>query len=387
VRDTVGRESGLASLRCGFMLRIPRVFAPGPTPAGEPRSAAPYIEIEMASGAIGQRPFEIGNRSGFDAIRFLLDRTDPAFGEADTPYDRVVGPAIASLQAQRTGLPASARRQDFGPPPAAPHISLVVPLYGRVDFLDVQLGIAAAQMLERNDAAPAVERLYVLDDPPRGRTAEALAVQAHLRFALPFSLLTLDENRGFAGASNVGLAHARGTYVCFLNSDVFPGTADWAQRLAHRLEADPSLGAVAARLLYEDGSIQHDGMRFMRLARIGRWRFPDHPGKGMRPAASQGLQRVPAATGACLMLRRDLALALGGFDEAYPVGDFEDADLCLKLRGMGLGVAVDQDTVLFHLERQSQAGSAEHWRMQLTLFNAWRHERRWQRLLDRAEAA
>jgi len=83
------------------------------------------------------------------------------------------------------------------------------------------------------------------------------------------------------------------------------------------------------------------------------------------------------------MMRRDLAIALGGFDEAYPVGDFEDSDLCMKLHAMGLGIAVDRDTVLYHLERQSQAGSAEHWRMQLTLFNAWQHERRWQRLLDR----
>ncbi len=382
VRDTVGQETGLLNLRCGFMLRLPRVWR-----EGEAADPPPYIEVEMTSGAIAHRGLAIGSRSGMPAIRFMLDRTAPAFGDAAAPYERVTGPAIAALQARRMARAEAPHRQDFGTPPADPRVSVVVTLYGRVDFLDFQLGIEAAQHTRHPGTLPAIERLYVLDDPPRARATEALAVQAHLRFALPFSLLSLPENRGFAGANNAGLRAARGRYVCFLNSDVFAGTPDWVARLADRLDADPTLGAVAPRLLYEDGSIQHDGMAFRRIPRIGAWRFPDHPGKGMRPDGATGLLRVAAATGACLMLRRDLALALGGFDEAYPIGDFEDADLCMKLHGMGLAIAVDRDVTLYHLERQSQAGSAEHWRMQLTLFNAWQHERRWHRLLDRVQPA
>jgi GT2 family glycosyltransferase len=384
VRNAAGRESGLLNLRCGFMLRVPRVFTPGMPGGGETDGPAPYLEIEMESGAIAQRGFTIGPRTGLEAIRFLLDRTDPPYGDAAGPYDRVVGPAIASLQASRMAITPMPHRLDFGAAPPAPRVSVITTLYGRIDFLDFQLGIEAAQ--RHRDPAPNIERLYVLDDPPRARASETLSVQAHLRFGLPFSLLTQPENRGFAGANNAGLREARGTYVCFLNSDVFPGTPDWVSRLADRLDADPMLGAVAPRLLYEDGSIQHDGMVFRRIPRMGAWRFPDHPGKGMRPGTGHGMLDVVAATGACLMMRRDLALTLGGFDEAYPIGDFEDADLCMKLRAMGLSIAVDRDVTLFHLERQSQAGSAEHWRMQLTLFNAWQHERRWHRLLDRAPA-
>ncbi len=377
-RDSIGRETGLASLRCGFMLRLAGVFSPGED-AGQPSC----IEIELESGAVAHRGVSVGSRAGLAAIRFILDRTDPPFGDAATPFDRVAGPAIASLQAARMAQPTHARRLDFGQPHPTPRVSIIVTLYGRVDFLDFQLGIEAAQLAQGRAPPPEVERLYVLDDPPRARETENLAAGAHLRFALPFSLLSLDENRGFAGANNAGLRHARGTYVCFVNSDVFPRAPGWALSLAERLDADPSLGAIGARLLYEDGSIQHDGMSFRRVPSVGAWRFPDHPGKGFRPDASHGPHRVAAATGACLMMRRDLALALGGFDEAYPVGDFEDSDLCMKLHAMGLGVAVDRDIVLYHLERQSQAGSAEHWRMQLTLFNAWQHERRWHRLLDR----
>ena len=61
----------------------------------------------------------------------------------------------------------------------------------------------------------------------------------------------------------------------------------------------------------------------------------------------------------------------------YIIGDFEDFDLCLRLHERGLDCAVDLDTELYHLERKSQDLSAHPWRMNLTLYNAWVHQRRW----------
>jgi GT2 family glycosyltransferase len=59
------------------------------------------------------------------------------------------------------------------------------------------------------------------------------------------------------------------------------------------------------------------------------------------------------------------------------IGDFEDSDLCLKLAERGKYCVVDPGVELFHLERKSQASSALGWRMNLTVYNAWQHERRW----------
>ncbi len=57
----------------------------------------------------------------------------------------------------------------------------------------------------------------------------------------------------------------------------------------------------------------------------------------------------------------------------------------MKIAERGLDCAVDLDITMYHLERQSQAGSEQRWRMNLTLYNAWVHEGRWgARLRERA---
>jgi GT2 family glycosyltransferase len=78
-----------------------------------------------------------------------------------------------------------------------------------------------------------------------------------------------------------------------------------------------------------------------------------------------------------MMMRRAYAEQAGGFDESFIVGDFEDSDLCLKTRERGLACAVHAGVNMYHLERKSQVSPGESWRMNLTLYNAWVHQRRW----------
>jgi GT2 family glycosyltransferase len=156
------------------------------------------------------------------------------------------------------------------------------------------------------------------------------------------------------------------------------------ERLTDRLAQNPDIGIVGATLLYEDGSIQHEGCFYRSLPEFGNWTFVDHLNKGRRRNLDQGLKRCDAITGACMVMQRSLANQLSGFDEDFIVGDFEDSDLCLRVKQRGLSCAVDCDVHLYHLERMSQAGPSQSWRMNLTLYNAWVHQRRW---FDSARAA
>jgi GT2 family glycosyltransferase len=366
--QNVGTAHGLSELRSGFIAYAADIHAEG---------EVPHIAITTARGEVGYHPLPPPRLRGLPAIRTLLEKAELRHGEIPRAFDNALGPAVLRLNAARLAVPPDHRVVDFGTQPGQPRLSVIVTLFQRLDFLEYQLAF-----FTRHARAAPYELIYVLDDPARARQLETLAASAHARFGVPFRLVLLSENIGFGPANNLGLALARAPYVCFLNSDVFPGTPDWMEQLVARLRDTPELGAVGPLLLYEDGTVQHQGMRFERLAQYGDFHFPMHPGKGFRPTQPEGLRRADAITGACVVMARWLAQEMGGFDPAYPVGDFEDADLCLRLRARGLEVAVDMGVRLYHLERQSQAGSEKLWRMNLTLFNAWLHDSRWRDILD-----
>ena len=358
-----GAEPGNRDIRCGFVAYLPRCLSDG-----EPA----YLEVETRDGELAFRPIRRSPLTGIDAIKRVLHGVDLRFDELDDAFDRIIGPAVSALNAERLASHVSPAIIEFGAIPERPRCSVIVPLFGRVDYLEYQLALFSEHLDHAN-----VEFIYVLDDPPRRREVENLAQSVFARFEIPFRLLLLPENLGYGPASNHGLRSARGEYVCFLNSDVYPGTPNWLEQLTEDLDQDSHIGVIGPRLLYEDGTIQHEGCVYRTLQEFGGWLYVDHDHRGRLPGPERGLRQVPAITGACMMMRRSLADELGGFDEAFIIGDFEDSDLCKKVHARGLACMVDRDIHLFHLERKSQAGSALRWRQNLTLYNAWVHQRRW----------
>jgi GT2 family glycosyltransferase len=364
VFEALGAKLGLPDDHCGFL-----AFAPSCVGEIGPL----YAEVELKNGEVGYKRVPMPTRSGTAAIRRILGAVELTPDEMAGAFDRVLGPALAPINAARLARPRPVTEMTFGTPPSEPVASVIVPLYGRMDFLLYQLALFSA-----DPGFARHELIYVLDDPPRRRELLDLAHSAHRRFGLPFRVLLLEENLGYAPANNVGLAAARGSFACYLNSDVMPEAAGWLDRMVADLEADDTLGMTGALLLFEDGTVQHQGLTFERLPQLAGWPFPMHPGKGRLPRPpADPVQEVEAVTGACMVLRTALARELGGFDEGFAIGDFEDSDLCLRIRAKGLRLVVDHRARLHHLERQSQVTPDRMWRFNVTLLNAWTHTRRW----------
>jgi GT2 family glycosyltransferase len=364
VFEALAPKLGLADDRCGFL-----AYAPGCVGEIGPL----YAEIELKNGAIGYKRLPLPARTGTGAIRRVLEGLELAPDQIEAAFDRVLGPALTPINAARLSRPRPHSEVAFGEAVSDPVCSVIIPLYGRMDFLTHQLAHFSA-----HPGFARHELIYVLDDPPRRRELLDLAHSAHRRFGLPFRVLLLEENLGYAPANNVGLSAARGEYICYLNSDVMPDEAAWLDLMVDDLKADATLGMVGALLRFEDGTVQHQGLTFERLPQLGNWPFPMHPGKGrLHRMPEQPVQEAEAVTGACMVLRRDLAQELRGFDEGFAIGDFEDSDLCLRIRKRGLRLAVDHRASLFHLERQSQVTPDRLWRFNITLLNAWTHTRRW----------
>lgn len=369
----VGAGAGHDDPQCGFVAFVPDVVE-----SGEPV----YIEVRTRSLGVAYRPIALSTRTGLEAMKRLLGMFDLRFDDVEPAYDAVIGPAIRLLNQHRLASQPAPVIVDYGPPPASPKFTVIIPMYGRIDLAESQMALFAA-----HPANAGVEFLFVLDEPARKIEAQRLWASIYARFRLPCRLVMLARNVGYGPANNIGLGLARGRYVVFLNSDVFPGTPDWLERLSDRLQADPRLGAVGPLLLYEDGSVQHRGMFFERLPEFGNWWFCAHIDKGRKVRERQVLSTWPSITGACMMMERSLAGEFGGFDEAYAIGDFEDADLCLRIRDRGLTCAVDTSVQLFHLERRSQHSAALSWRMNLTLYNAWLFQARWAKTIEQSVEA
>ena len=274
------------------------------------------------------------------------------------------------------------KQKQFGVPPAQPKISVIVPLYGRIDFVKYQL----SQFADDPDFKRDVELIYVLDDPKlESMFFRYCADQAPL-FQVPFKAATYGMNLGYAGANNVGVQLASAEYLLLLNSDVLPDSTGWVSHLLNTYKSLNDAGAIAPKLLYEDGSIQHAGIAFERFAAIDNMWANEHPGKGMpdiEPVSDKPTE-VPAVTGACLMISKALYEKVGGLDEQYFLGDFEDTDLCLKLIEAGKKNYYVSNLKLYHLERQSQSLFENNdWKTKVTIYNAWQHTKRWDALISK----
>jgi GT2 family glycosyltransferase len=254
-------------------------------------------------------------------------------------------------------------------------ISIIVPLYKRWDLIEHQL----AAFSQDSDFGTRIELIYVIDDPDLVDVLERNAPLLHELYRVPFRVIWGGLNRGYAGANNFGAANATGTTLILLNSDVFPGAPGWAAGLSDLLAANEDYGVIAPRLVYPDGTIQHAGMAFEYEPAFSIW-VNRHPMAGLPVSAdrSVGLVERTAVTGACMAMRSEDYWAVDGFDTGYLIGDFEDSDLCLKIKATGKRIGYTNALTLTHLERQSFGSIGEgDYRQKVVLFNAWRHFNRW----------
>jgi len=305
---------------------------------------------------------------------FELPTTREHFSKRLADHD---GPIIDALIERKISRRSKSPPQihEYGRCPPRAKCAVVVPVYGRHDFmLNQLLGFS-----DDPDFVSSVELTYVIDDH---RLVSPLAADAPLfeaSFGVPFRTIWSGENRGFAGATNLGVKHSTAPLVLLMNSDVIPVASGWLEGMCSALAAHAEVGILGARLHHPNGAVQHDGMTF-------RWEpnwqayLNEHPGAGL-PAASVGdkLVKRQAVTAACALLRREVYEAVGGLDENFLVGDFEDSDLCLKVREKGLEVAcLPLPVTLIHLERQSfSAIGTPSFRDHVARYNAWKHQTRW----------
>ena len=165
-------------------------------------------------------------------------------------------------------------------------------------------------------------------------------------------VVTWKEEFNFSAINNFGVQSAKGEYLLFLNNDTEIIEKDVIQEMLGYCQRE-DVGAVGARLLYQDDTIQHAGVV------VGFGGIAGHTFIGLHKAENSYFHRAmcaqdySAVTAACLMTKRSLFDQVGGFTEELAVA-FNDIDFCMKIRSLGKLVVYNPYALLYHYESKSR---------------------------------
>ena len=277
--------------------------------------------------------------------RVLVHTPPPASGSGERHAD------LLRRHLARHGVPAKVEANPTGfdllwtLPDPAPLVSVIIPSRDRLDLIRR----ASDDVLFATDY-PRIE-LVIVDngstDPAVLTYYETLRTDPRVRIHAapgPFN---------FSALINAGVAVSSGSVLLLLNNDIAVLREDWLEALV-RQACRPEIGAVGAKLLHGDGTLQHAGVVVGLGGRAGhilRRRPADTPGHLGRLRVAH---EVSAVTAACLAVERSKFDAVGGLDaETFPI-DFNDVDFCLRLAAAGFRTIWTPRAVLSHLESTSR---------------------------------
>ena len=187
-------------------------------------------------------------------------------------------------------------------------------------------------------------------------------------------VLEYPERFNWSAINNVAAEATDSDLLLFMNNDVESTTPGWLSALVE-LAQRPEVGVVGARLVFPSGHVQHAGIV------LGLGGIAGHVLAGLPPEQhgyfAQGsiVRPYSAVTGACMMSRRDVFDAIGGFDETLDVA-FGDVDYCMQAVDAGYRVLFTPHTELIHHESVSRGMSG--WTGDVGRFlGKWGRDRFW----------
>lgn len=161
-----------------------------------------------------------------------------------------------------------------------------------------------------------------------------------------------EDEFNYSAINNYGVSFAKGEYLLFLNNDTEIINKDCIEEMLGYCMRD-DVGIVGARLYYPDDTIQHAGV-IIGIGGVAGHCFlgleHNKPGYFARALCAQDYSAVTAA---CMMVKRSVFEAVGGFDVKLKVA-FNDIDFCLRVRETGNLVVYNPYAELYHYESKSR---------------------------------
>ena len=228
-----------------------------------------------------------------------------------------------------------------------PTVSIIIPTRDRVELLQ-----ACVQSILERTAYSSFE-VIVVDNG--SRAPETLDYLTLMSSEPRIRVLRQDEEFNYSRLNNCGVRNSSAEFILLMNNDVKVINSGWLEEMVgHGIQ--PRVGAVGARLLYPDNRVQQAGVILGAgvhgVAEVAHRGITRHdPGYFFRAILAQDLSAVGAA---CMLVRREVYLEVGGFEEKHLKVAFNDIDFCLKLRARGYRIVYAPEAQLYHHEHASR---------------------------------
>jgi GT2 family glycosyltransferase/glycosyltransferase involved in cell wall biosynthesis len=278
-------------------------------------------------------------------------REHPASGSAGgKPDARKTNLAALANAMERRGLTAEIIEY-----PTANRVRLKIQEWPKVSIVvptdSAERARLCVEQLPRMTSYPNYEIVIVTNSALAGlleTTAPSAPGFVFVRYDKPFN---------FSDKCNLGAQAATGSRLIFFNDDVESGQRDWIENLIEPLE-NPEVGAVAPKLLYATGKIQHAGLVTGVRGLVGT-ACHEWPGDSVDYTNfAQSMRNVAALSAACLAMRRDDFFRVGEYDAVNTPIAHSDLDLCFKVREAGLRCVYTPFVTMTHRGHAS-IGAAE----------------------------
>ena len=253
---------------------------------------------------------------------------------------------------------------------SGPKVSVIILCYNKLGYT-----IKCLSALFANTEYPNLEVL-VVDNASVDDTPGYLEM-----FSRKITFIQSRTNLGFVGGNNLAARQASGEILVFLNNDT-EVQKGWLTEMLGCMAAHPDAGAVGARLLSTDRTVQEAGG--IIFADGNGWNY----GRGFLAKSSlvSFVREVDYCSGAALMVRADLFKLLGGFDERYAPAYCEDSDLCFALRELGFKVYYCPTAAVIHHEGVTAGKDVTKGFKRFQEVNLPKFRERWQHRLGKQHA-
>ena len=227
----------------------------------------------------------------------------------------------------------------------APTVSIVIPTRNGASLLETCLNSVTGKTAYQN------YEIVIVDNG--SDEAETLAYLRRIAEQPGIRVLSYPGEFNYSAINNFAVSQVVSDIVCLLNNDIEVESPDWLHEMVS-IAIQPRVGAVGAKLLYPDTSIQHAGIVMGMTGVAGHI----HVGQ---PAETRGMMcrnelvhEVSAVTAACMVVRRALYEEIGGLDEVNLKVAYNDVDFGLRLREAGYFNVWTPHAVLYHHESRTR---------------------------------